>query len=128
MLLGIHIEFGFLVHIISFIYLQAANEILGHKAKGKDGIPGDGGVARCTFEDKILMSDIVYLKGWISVDIPKFFNPLTTALQPRDRIWQGMKTVGELRWERNIPVPVNKDSLYKVIEYILLSFLPLALI
>ncbi|KAH9611759.1 hypothetical protein KSS87_009023 [Heliosperma pusillum] len=85
---------------------KAANELIGQKGK-------DGGIARCTFEDKILMSDIVYLKGWVSVDIPKFFNPLTTALQPRDQIWQGMKTVGQLRSERNLSVPVNKDSQYK---------------
>ncbi|XP_074316267.1 uncharacterized protein LOC141652621 [Silene latifolia] len=88
---------------------KAANELIGQKGK-------DGGIARCTFEDKILMSDIVYLKGWVSVDIPKFFNPLTTALQPRDQIWQGMKTVGQLRSEQNLSVPVNKDSVYKKIE------------
>lgn len=62
------------------------------------------------------MSDIVFLRAWTQVEVPRFYNPLTTALQPRDRIWQGMKTVAELRRERNIPIPVNKDSLYKVIS------------
>ncbi|KAK9699418.1 hypothetical protein RND81_08G172100 [Saponaria officinalis] len=106
---------------------KAANELIGQKAKGKDGNTLDGGVARCTFEDKILMSDIVFLKGWVSVDIPKFFNPLTTALQPRDHVWQGMKTVGELRRERNLPVPVNKDSQYKPIERKVRKFNPLVI-
>ena len=72
------------------------------------------GIARCTFEDRILMSDIVFLRAWTQVEVPRFYNPLTTALQPRNQTWQGMKTVAELRTELNIPVPVNKDSLYKV--------------
>lgn len=60
------------------------------------------------------MSDIVFLRAWTKVEVPKFYNPLTTALQPRDRVWQGMKTVAELRKEHNLPIPLNKDSLYKV--------------
>ena len=72
------------------------------------------GIARCTFEDRILMSDIVFLRAWTQVEVPRFYNFLTTALQPRNQTWQGMKKVAELRTELNIPVPVNKDSLYKV--------------
>ena len=72
------------------------------------------GIARCTFEDQIKMSDIVFLRAWTPVEVPQFYNPLTTALQPRDKIWTGMKTFRELRSEHNIPIPVNKDSLYKV--------------
>lgn len=60
------------------------------------------------------MSDIVFLRAWTQVEVPSFYNPLTTALQPRDQTWRGMKTVAELRREHNLPVPVNKDSLYKV--------------
>lgn len=61
------------------------------------------------------MSDIVFLRAWTQVEVPQFYNPLTTALQPRGKTWQGMKTVSELRREHNLPVPVNKDSLYKVL-------------
>lgn len=61
------------------------------------------------------MSDIVSLRAWTQVEVPQFYNPLTTSLQPRDKTWQGMKTVAELRREHNLPVPINKDSLYKVI-------------
>ena len=60
------------------------------------------------------MSDIVFLRAWIQVEVPCFYNPVTTALQPRDWSWQGMRTVSELRREHNLPIPVNKDSLYKV--------------
>ena len=66
------------------------------------------------------MSDLVFLRAWTEVEVPCFFNPLTTALQPRDQTWQGMKTVAELRRENKLPVPVNKDSLYRV-KFLMLS-------
>ncbi|KAJ4967649.1 hypothetical protein NE237_014350 [Protea cynaroides] len=94
---------------------KAAKEEIGNKPKRKGGQPREG-IARCTFEDRILMSDIVFLRAWTQVEVPHFFNPLTSALQSRDQVWRGMKTVGELRRENNLPFPVNKDSLYKPIE------------
>lgn len=66
------------------------------------------------------MSDLVFLRAWTQVEVPRFFNPVTTALQPRDLSWQGMKTMAELRRENNLRVPVNKDSLYKV-KFLMLS-------
>jgi hypothetical protein len=93
--------------------LQVAKEELGNKPKKKGGQTKEG-IARCTFEDKILMSDIVFLRAWTQVEVPQFYNPLTTALQPRDQTWKGMRTVAELRRDHNLPIPVNKDSLYKV--------------
>ncbi|KAF9590798.1 hypothetical protein IFM89_038390 [Coptis chinensis] len=93
---------------------KASKEEIGNKPKRKGGQPKEG-IARCTFEDRILMSDIVFLRAWTQVEVPSFFNPMTTALQPRHQTWQGMKTVAELRREHNLPVPVNKDSLYKPI-------------
>ena len=30
--------------------------------------------------------------------------------------WTGMKTVGMLRWEKKMAIPVNPDSIYKPIE------------
>ncbi|KAI4313296.1 hypothetical protein L6164_026287 [Bauhinia variegata] len=94
---------------------KAAKEEIGNQPKQKGGQPKEG-IARCTFEDKILMSDIVFLRAWTKVKVPEFYNLLTTALQPRDQTWQGMRTVAELRRENNLPVPVNKDSLYKKFE------------
>ncbi|KAK6140790.1 hypothetical protein DH2020_025471 [Rehmannia glutinosa] len=91
---------------------KAVKEEIANKSKKKGGHAKEG-IARCTFEDKIKMGDIVFLRAWSQVEIPQFYNPLTTALQPRDKTWQGMKTVAELRREQNLPVPVNKDSLYK---------------
>ncbi|KAL7122017.1 hypothetical protein ACP275_01G019700 [Erythranthe tilingii] len=105
---------------------KAAKEEIGNKSKKKGG-PTREGIARCTFEDKIKKGDIVFLRAWTQVEVPQFYNPLTTALQPRNETWQGMKTVSELRWEKNLPVPVNKDSLYKPIERKQRKFNPLVI-
>nr|XP_043620460.1 ribosome biogenesis protein BMS1 homolog [Erigeron canadensis] len=97
---------------------------LGNKPKKKGGQVEEG-IARCTFEDKILMSDIVFLRAWTQVEVPSFYNPLTTALQPRHETWRGVRTVGELRREYNLPIPDNKDSHYKPIERPLKKFNPI---
>ncbi|KAK9273456.1 hypothetical protein L1049_018266 [Liquidambar formosana] len=105
---------------------KAAKEEIGNQPKKKGGHPKEG-IARCTFEDRILMSDIVFLRAWTQVEVPRFFNPLTTALQPHDQTWQGMKTVAELRREHGLSIPVNKDSLYKPVERKLRKFNPLVI-
>ncbi|GFP82885.1 ribosome biogenesis protein bms1 homolog [Phtheirospermum japonicum] len=105
---------------------KAAKEEIANKSKKKGGYAKEG-IARCTFEDKIKKGDIIFLRAWSQVEVPKFYNPLTTALQPRDKTWQGMKTVAELRREQNLPVPVNKDSLYKPIERKPRKFNPLVI-
>ncbi|XVF24619.1 hypothetical protein REPUB_Repub13aG0142900 [Reevesia pubescens] len=105
---------------------KAAKEEIGNQPKKKGGQPREG-VARCTFEDRILMSDIVFLRAWTQVEVPQFYNPLTTSLQPHQKTWQGMKTVAELRREHSLPIPVNKDSLYKPIERKPRKFNPLVI-
>ncbi|XP_068471724.1 uncharacterized protein [Phaseolus vulgaris] len=105
---------------------KVAKEEIGNQAKRNGGQTKEG-IARCTFEDKILMSDIVFLRAWTQVEVPQFYNPLTTALQPREKTWKGMRTVAELRREHNLPVPVNKDSLYKKIERKPRKFNPLVI-
>lgn len=62
------------------------------------------------------MSDIVFLRAWVNVEVPTYCNLVTTALQPRKEIWQGMRTTAELRRVHNIPIPHNKDSVYKVLS------------
>lgn len=105
---------------------KAAKEEISNKSKKKGGV-AKGGIARCTFEDRIKMGDTVFLRAWAEVDVPQFYNPLTTALQPRNKTWQGMKTVAELRREQNLPIPVNKDSLYRPIERKPKKFNPLVI-
>ena len=90
--------------------------------KSGEGVHGqkDGGVKegsfRASFEDKLLLSDIIFLRTWTKVDVPKFYNPVTTAMFKDTKDWRGMKTVGQLRYEKSLPIPVNPDSIYKPIE------------
>lgn len=37
---------------------------------------GKSGEFRASFEDKLLMSDIVFMNTWIGVEINRFFNPI----------------------------------------------------
>ena len=88
----------------------------------KRNVSKPSGCFRASFEDKILMSDIVYLRVWHQIEIPMFYNPVCNHL---DKEWCGMKTVGEMRRENNISVPVENDSLYQKIERITPKFAPL---
>lgn len=41
------------------------------------------------------------------MEIPKFYAPVTNLLAV-DKTWSGMRTVGELRRDKEIAIPVNK--------------------
>jgi len=76
------------------------------------------GAFRATFEDKILLSDIVFLRAWFPVKIPRFYTPVTNLLMPmgdKDQ-WRGLRRLGELKRDLNIRYEPNVDSLYKPIE------------
>ncbi|XP_071945540.1 ribosome biogenesis protein BMS1 homolog isoform X2 [Antedon mediterranea] len=92
--------------------------VSGIRGQIKKAIKTPEGAFRASFEDKILKSDIVFLRGWIPVFMPKFYNPVQTLLLPKGEKdnWTGMRTVGQLRKDNNVAVPFNKDSLYKPIE------------
>lgn len=40
----------------------------------------------------------------------------TVVTSASDFVWRGMRTVAEIRREKNQAIPVNKDSLYKPVE------------
>lgn len=44
---------------------------------------GPDGSFRASFEDKPLMSDTVFLRAWVAVDLPRFYNPVTNLLAPK---------------------------------------------
>ncbi|TPX32892.1 hypothetical protein SmJEL517_g04088 [Synchytrium microbalum] len=83
------------------------------------------GAFRAAFEDKILMSDIVFLRAWYPIKPKKFCNPVTSLLLSSKTEWHGMRPVSELRKEAGIEVPLNQDSLYKQIERKTRRFNPL---
>ena len=93
--------------------LRTVSGIRGQVKKAlRQGAEGDGCI-RASFEDKILISDIVFLRAWVTVDVPRLYNPVASLLQAE---WQGMRTVAQLRRAEGLPVPVNGDSVYRPVE------------
>lgn len=94
----------------------------GAKIKTVSGIRGQikkahhtpEGSYRATFEDKILLSDIVFCRTWFRVEVPRFYAPITSLLLPADQKsqWQGMKTLGQLKRERALQNEAQPDSMY----------------
>lgn len=94
----------------------------GAKIKTVSGIRGQikkahhtpEGSYRATFEDKILLSDIVFCRTWFRVEVPRFYAPVTSLLLPPEQKsqWQGMKTLGQLKRERAIQNEAQPDSMY----------------
>ena len=68
---------------------------------------------RATFEDKLLVSDIVFLATWVPVQVPHYYNPVTSLLLHNKTSWDGMRTLRHLRHEEGLRVPLRRDSLYK---------------
>jgi ribosome biogenesis protein BMS1 len=80
----------------------------------RDGQPG---TFRATFEDKILLSDIVFCRTWVPVEIKKYYNPVTSLLcKSGAEGWRAMKPKAQLHVETETPIEVNPDSIYKPIE------------
>ncbi|PRP84524.1 hypothetical protein PROFUN_05859 [Planoprotostelium fungivorum] len=79
----------------------------------KRALAKPAGSFRATFEDRVLMSDIVFLRTWYPVEAKRLYNPVTSLL---DENWKGMKTVRLLRIERDIAIPQKPDSNYAPVE------------
>jgi len=96
----------------------AIRTVSGVRGIIKKSLSEPEGAFRATFEDKILMSDIVFVKTWFTVDVPKFYAVVTNLLQKEDErsSWKGMRTVAEIKRENNIRNEVNTDSLYKDVK------------
>ncbi|CAG9331632.1 unnamed protein product [Blepharisma stoltei] len=76
------------------------------KKSSRDGI-GPPGTYRATFEDKILMSDIIFLRTYYEIKPEKFYNPIINYAKQRL-----LKTTSQIRTERGIVAPDNEDSHY----------------
>ncbi|XP_071805249.1 ribosome biogenesis protein BMS1 homolog [Asterias amurensis] len=96
----------------------SVRSVSGIRGQIKKALRKPEGAFRASFEDKLLMSDIIFLRTWVPVEIPKFYNPVTTLLLPKDEkdTWTGMRTVGQIRKDKNIKLVANQDSLYKPTE------------
>ena len=104
--------------------------VAGLRGQLKKALAKPAGAFRATFEDKILMrggwrtssvrltkfvADLVFLRAWVTVPVPEYYTPVTNLLMA-DKVWTGMKTVGRLRFERQLAPIVKPDSLYRPIE------------
>ncbi|KAJ4468898.1 GTP binding protein [Lentinula aciculospora] len=102
-----------------------AGGVADARGKRKGGKGGDGAF-RAAFEDKVLMSDIVFLRAWYSVQPRKFYAPVTSLLLPSQsststspvppetkQSWTGMRLTGTVRRSLNIKTPTSINSIYK---------------
>ena len=87
--------------------------VSGIRGQIKKALRAPEGAFRATFEDRILMSDIVFARMWYPVTVPKFYNPVTSLLNEEKSSWAGMRTVGQIRYETATKPRVKKNSLYK---------------
>jgi len=101
--------------------------VAGIRGMVKRALSQPDGAFRATFEDKILMSDIVFVKTWFQVDVPKYYAPVTNLLLPAgDRYsWKGMRTTAQIKRDKAIRNTENKDSLYRPVERKEIDFAPL---
>ncbi|KAK0544480.1 Glycoside hydrolase 2 (Mannanase, beta-galactosidase) [Tilletia horrida] len=91
--------------------------VSGIRGQVKRALAKPEGNFRATFEDKILMSDIVFLRAWYAIEPRKFYNPVCSLLlSPESRQWQGMRLTGAVRRDDRIKGPLfHVDSHYKPI-------------
>jgi ribosome biogenesis protein BMS1 len=95
--------------------IKTVSGIRGQVKKAlREGQPGS---FRATFEDKILLSDIIFCRTWMPVQMKEYYNPVTNHLASSGTEgWHAMKHKALLQLETNTPIEVNPDSIYKPIE------------
>lgn len=108
--------------------------VSGIRGQIKRALAKPEGHFRATFEDKLLMSDIVFLRAWYPVKPHRFYNPVTNLLEnvaeetgdeKDDTGWKGMRLTGQIRADQNLPTPQQKNSAYRPIERPTRHFNPL---
>ena len=108
----------------------AVRTVSGIRGQIKRALSKPEGHFRATFEDKILMSDIVFLRAWYPIKPRRFYNPVTNLLvgesnnasrstsneENGNAAWQSMRLTGQIRADEKIPTPMLKNSVYRPIE------------
>jgi len=95
--------------------------VSGIRGQIKRALSKPEGHFRATFEDKILMSDIVFLRAWYAVKPHRFYNPVTNLLDAPpsglaedgegQRVddgsggWQAMRLTGAVRASLGMTTP-----------------------
>ncbi|KAJ1985733.1 Glycoside hydrolase 2 (Mannanase, beta-galactosidase) [Dimargaris cristalligena] len=107
--------------------IRTVSGIRGHIRKH---LSSPAGHFRAKFEDKILMSDIVFLRAWYTVQPKKYYNPVTSLLlEPSKRKngsnWVGMRLTRDVRRAELLSIPHKPDSVYRPVERKARQFKPL---
>ncbi|TKA30060.1 hypothetical protein B0A50_02779 [Salinomyces thailandicus] len=96
--------------------------VSGVRGQIKKALSKPEGCFRAAFEDKVLMSDIVFLRAWYPVRPHRFYLPVTellesgTAVEGPGEGWSGMRLTGQVRAEKGIATPKERNSAYRPIE------------
>jgi ribosome biogenesis protein BMS1 len=88
--------------------------VSGIRGQVKKALSKPEGCYRAAFEDKILMSDIIFLRAWYQIKPRQYYNPVGSLLLVDKSKWQGMRLTGEVRRDQNLKTPADVNSLYKV--------------
>lgn len=90
--------------------------VSGIRGQVKKALNKPEGAFRATFEDKVLMSDIIFLRAWYSIQPRRFYNPVTSLLLSDKSRWSGMRLTGQIRRDEGLKTPLVTNSTYKPIE------------
>ena len=90
--------------------------VSGIRGQVKKALQKPDGHFRATFEDKVLMSDIVFLRAWYPIKPKKYCNPVTSLLLAKKKEWKGMRLTGQVRHDIQMATPQNHDSVYRPVE------------
>ena len=103
--------------------------VSGIRGQIKRALSKPEGHFRATFEDKCLISDIIFLRAWYPVKPHRFYNPVTNLLEAANEGssegWKSMRLTGEVRRDENVPTPQQKNSAYRPVDRPARHFNPL---
>ena len=92
---------------------KAIREDASQAARRAGAPSGKAGAFRATFEDKLLLSDVVVCRLWVPVEPPPLCLPVANLLEAVSGDTLLARSVADVRRETQTPIPVAKDSLYK---------------
>ncbi|KAI0161750.1 DUF663-domain-containing protein [Hypoxylon sp. FL1284] len=90
----------------------AIKTVSGIRGQIKRALSKPDGHFRATFEDKILISDLVFLRAWYPIKPHRFYNPVTNLLGE----WKPMRLTGEVRRDEGLATPQERNSRYRPVE------------
>ncbi|OCF41810.1 ribosome biogenesis protein BMS1 [Kwoniella heveanensis CBS 569] len=99
--------------------------VSGIRGQVKKALSKPDGAFRATFEDKILLSDIVFLRAWYSIEPKKLYNPVCSLLLADKGEWKGMRLTGQIRRDEGLKTPLDVNSAYRPIARTTRRFNPL---